>query len=159
MTDFTALYQRYAADIHRFVFWLIGHAADAEDITAETFARAFAGADGLRAETAKAYLLTIARNLCAERSRRTRPLVPLDAQLADCAYGPEQTAEAAAQGRRMLAALAQLSDIDRAALLLHSYEGLEQRVVAPMLGLSVSALKVRIHRARLRLSAFLEIPG
>ena len=54
--DPSGLYRRYSQDVYRFAYWLSGNVADAEDITSETFVRAWAGADGVRAATAKAYL-------------------------------------------------------------------------------------------------------
>jgi DNA-directed RNA polymerase specialized sigma24 family protein len=43
MTDFHEIYIRYVGDIYRFSLYLCGNAEDAEDITAETFARALTG--------------------------------------------------------------------------------------------------------------------
>ena len=60
--EFSALYERYAGDVHRFAFWLSGNATDAEELTAETFARAWAIRDRIMVKTVKAYLLTITRN-------------------------------------------------------------------------------------------------
>lgn len=51
-----------APDRARFAYWLSGNEEEARDVAAETFARAWAGADGLRLKTVKAYLLAIARN-------------------------------------------------------------------------------------------------
>lgn len=155
-TEFSTLYRRHAADVYRFAFWLCGHRADAEDIAAEAFARAYAGADALRAESAKAYLLTIARNLVLERARRKRPEQPLDDSEPDGTADPERHAAAAQGVRRTLSALASLAEPDRAALLLSGHEGLDHRAIAQALGLSLTAVKVRIHRARLRLAKALE---
>ena len=58
--------------------------------------------------------------------------------------------------RRTLAALATLAEPDRAALLLSGHAGLDYRAIALTLGLSVTAVKVRIYRARLRLAKALE---
>jgi len=155
-TEFSTLYRSYADDVFRFAFWLCGHRADAEDITSETFARAYAGAGDVRAETAKAYLLTIARNLVLERQRRHRSNEALDENAADDAADPEREADAAQGVRRTLAALATLAEPDRAALLLAGHDGLDYRAIAELLGLSLTAVKVRIHRARLRLAEALE---
>jgi Sigma-70 region 2 len=43
MTDFHSLYQSYAPQVHRFVLFLCGDAALADDITSETFVRASQG--------------------------------------------------------------------------------------------------------------------
>lgn len=155
-TEFSTLYRRHASDVFRFAFWLCGHRADAEDIAAETFARAYAGADGLRAETVKAYLLTITRNLVLERQRRYQPGEALDENAADESAGPERHTDGVHSVRRTLSALATLSEPDRAALLLAGHDGLDYREIALLLGASQSAIKVRIHRARMRLSKALE---
>lgn len=41
MLTFEELYVAYSPDVYRFSVWLCGNAADAEDITAETFTRAW----------------------------------------------------------------------------------------------------------------------
>jgi RNA polymerase sigma-70 factor (ECF subfamily) len=69
MTPFSDIYRRHARDVFRFAFWLARDEEEAKDVTAETFARAWAGADDLRVETVKAYLFAIARNLVRETHR------------------------------------------------------------------------------------------
>lgn len=156
---FGDIYRRYAGDVFRFAYWACGHRADAEDIVAETFARAFAGRDKLRASSVKGYLLTIARNLAHERRRRQRPEDELEPTLADPGPDPERNAQLAHETRRTLAALSALPETDRDALLLACHEGLALREVAELLGVSLAAIKVRIHRARLRLAQALELPA
>jgi RNA polymerase sigma-70 factor (ECF subfamily) len=51
----------------------------------------------------------------------------------------------------VFAALQTLPEIDRAALLLHAQDGLPYAAVAAALGLSIPAVKVRVHRARMKL--------
>ena len=63
MTDFESLYKSYAPQVRRFALFLCGDAALADDITSETFVRAWIGQGKIRGATVKAYLFTIARNL------------------------------------------------------------------------------------------------
>src|SRR5215831_1092187 len=63
MTDFHGLYERYANHVHRFALFLCDDPALADDITSETFVRAWTSPGPIREETVKAYLFTIARNL------------------------------------------------------------------------------------------------
>jgi RNA polymerase sigma-70 factor (ECF subfamily) len=153
MTAIEELYHRYASDVYRFAFWLTGDRADAEDITSETFVRAWAGADGLRSATVKSYLLTIARNVHLQGWRRKKRQTSLDASLADTAPDPERSAADRDELRRVLDRLRQLPEIDRAALLMRAEGGLSYEEIAECLGLSVTAAKVRVHRARQRLMA------
>jgi RNA polymerase sigma-70 factor (ECF subfamily) len=152
MVDVGAVYERYAQDVFRFALYLSGNRALAEDIAAETFARAWVARDQIRVGTVKAYLLMIARHLYTDGRRRDWRAAELDAAMPDPAPDPE----AAASGREELAgvlrALQELSEPDRAALLLSAREGLSHEEIAAALGLSVTAVKVKIHRARLKLS-------
>lgn len=84
MIDVADVYGRYARDVYRFALYLSGNRAQAEDITSETFARAWIGRGQIRVGTVKAYLLMIARNLhrvAGEASPDTQALV--DAFLAE----------------------------------------------------------------------------
>jgi DNA-directed RNA polymerase specialized sigma24 family protein len=60
MTDLHLLYERYALLVRRFALFLCGESALADDITCETFVRAWAAPGPIREETVKAYLFTIA---------------------------------------------------------------------------------------------------
>ena len=57
---FQDLYSRYAAEVYRFVHWLTGNSDDAQDITSETFVRAWTAPEEPRMETVKAYLMAFA---------------------------------------------------------------------------------------------------
>jgi RNA polymerase sigma-70 factor (ECF subfamily) len=69
---------------------------------------------------------------------------------------PEEQAASRADGRRLLAALRRLAPGDREALLLVGVEGMDLSRGAAILGLSLSAIKMRVHRARKRLEQMLE---
>jgi RNA polymerase sigma-70 factor (ECF subfamily) len=66
MLDFHDLYESYGPEVYRFAYWLAGSAAEAEDITSETFIRAWINFASIRTETLKAYLFQIARNIYLE---------------------------------------------------------------------------------------------
>lgn len=152
--DFTRLYQRHARDVHRFAWYLSGSAAAADEVTAETFARAWTARGRIRVGSVKAYLLMIARNLCRDEERRSPPAqLPEAAELADTAAGQQRSLEARVELERVLRALRELPEVDRAVISLATMEGLSHQAIAEVVGLSTAAVKVRIHRARLRLSA------
>ncbi|MCA9927507.1 MAG: hypothetical protein KC419_03475, partial [Anaerolineales bacterium] len=50
MLNFQALYESYAADVYRFALWLAGDRLEAEDITSETFIRAWTHRSPIRTE-------------------------------------------------------------------------------------------------------------
>src|SRR5262245_21767148 len=95
---FHSLYEAYANDIFRFARFLTRSDDAAADIASETFLRAWAGRDTIRATTARAYLFMIARNLCRDRARSVRQWP--EAPMPDRAVGP--AAEARVELRRTL---------------------------------------------------------
>lgn len=146
--DFSALYQKYAPDVYRFALYLCGEPSEAEDITAETFVRAWTAPARIELATVKGYLFTIARNLFLQGLRKKARHVALDAELRDRQAGPQLQAEQRSELRVVLARLQELPEVDRAALLLRAHEGMPYEEIARMLGISLAAVKVKIHRAR-----------
>jgi RNA polymerase sigma-70 factor, ECF subfamily len=151
MTDFQALYQKYAQDVFRFAFFLSGNRADAEDIASETFVRAWNAPGGIRQSTVKAYLLVIARNCFLQGLRRSGRHSPLEQDFADPRQAPHDSAEQRAELAEVMRDLQQLPELDRTALLMSAAEGLSYEQIAETLGLSLGAVKTKIHRARLKL--------
>jgi RNA polymerase sigma-70 factor (ECF subfamily) len=145
MMDFHSLYQSYAPQVHRFVLFLCGDAALADDITSETFVRAWTSRGKIREATVKAYLFTIARNLYRDHLRRNNRLTELEDSIPDPAVGLATRTEHKAELSAVMDALRQLSEVDRAALLMRVQE------IAQTLNLPVTTVKVKVHRARLKL--------
>jgi len=152
--DFASLYRQYADDVFRFAYFLSGNHAVAEDIAAETFARALPAGDRIQTDTVKAYLLRIARNLFVDALRRDSRLADLtgsEDQISDPAPNPEAVTRSRMELEVTWQALATLSEGERAALLMSAVNGLSHEEIAAALECSVPAVKLRIHRARLRL--------
>ncbi len=150
---FQELYERYAADVHRFAYWLSGDADTAKDITSETFVRAWMADSIVESGSIKAYLLTIARNLYLHELRRTRRRGAMPEDVAEEAPGLERRVAGQLAMDDVRKALLQLSEIDRTVLLLRADEGLSYDEIARTTGLSIAAAKVRMFRARARLSS------
>lgn len=146
------IYERYAPAVYRFALGLCGDPAWADDLTAETFVRALVSPNPIRAETVQAYLFTIARNLYLQAWRKERRLRRLEESVADGGLGPEKASEQQSDLRAALAALQSLPEIDRAALLMRAQDDLPYTAIADALGLSLAAVKVKIHRARLKVA-------
>jgi len=157
MADLHDLYARYARDVHRFALYLSGDPALADDITSETFLRAWSSAAPIREGTVKAYLFTIVRNLYLLELRRTSRHVELKDSLPSAARSQEDRIAQQSALASVLRALRDLPEVDRAALLMRTQDGMSYEEIAHALQLSLSSAKVKIHRARLRLST--HIPG
>lgn len=156
MTEFEQLYERYAADVHRFSLYLSGDPAQAQDITSETFVRVWTAQGRIRVATVKAYLFTIARNLYLQMAREAARREVLDERIADPQPSPEEQSESRSDLRIVLRALQQLPEVDRTALLMRTQDEMSYEEIARALQITVAAAKVKIHRARLKLAASID---
>lgn len=150
--DFGAIYERYAADVLRFALYLSGNRGDAEEIAAETFVRAWVATGEIRFETLKAYLFSIARHLYIERYRRRGREGELPPEVRDRAPGPEAAASSRNELEAVMAALRAMPEIDRAAVLMRAND-VSYDEIARTLGVSPAAARVKVHRARIKLTA------
>ena len=150
--DFHSVYERYSQDVYRFVCFLSGDASLAEEITQETFVRAWVTPEQIRVGTVKAYLFMIARNLYRSELKRGRRHAILENSLPDPRPGPQSSVDVRLDLQDALKALQTLPELDRAALLMHVQDGLPYAEIAAALGVSVGAVRVRIYRARVKLN-------
>ena len=155
MINFHELYKKYAKDVYKFVFWLSGNTQDAEDITSETFMRAWMKKKTIKIETVKAYLFTIARNLFLQKIRNKKEYIEVDANIHDNNPGPVIITEAKSELQVTLKAMQKLPELDRTILIMHAQQQLSYPEIAGSTGLSISAVKVKVHRARLKLETYI----
>lgn len=145
------MYESYATEVYRFAYWLAGDSFEAEDITSETFVRAWVHNSTIRTETLKAYLFTITRNVYLEQRRKRRHEVALEDVHPDPAPGPDVLVESHLELRRVQSVLQTLPEIDRAAFVLRVQHELPYAEIARVLGLSLTTAKVKVHRVRKKL--------
>lgn len=159
---FDAIVERHEAAVARFLRTLGGDEID--DALQETFIAAWRSAGAYNGTgTVRSWLLSIARNVHRHSKRRRvdepSTFVPLDALAERAGWGCDP-----AEPRRMDAALARdeveralamLPDDEREVLVLRELEELSGDETARLLGLSLPAMKSRLHRARIHLAAAL----
>lgn len=151
MTDFHAIYEKYAPMVRRFALYLCGDSILADDITSETFVRMWTTPGPIRHETIKAYLFAITRNLYRDTLRRSRRQTVLDETLLDENVRIHEQMEVKSELEFVLVAMDELPETDRTALLMRAQRQMSYEEIAQALGLSVGAAKVRVHRARAKL--------
>jgi RNA polymerase sigma-70 factor, ECF subfamily len=152
MTDFSSLYKKYAPDVYRFALYLSNERGEAEDITSETFVRAWTSPEPIVMATVKSYLFTIARNLFFHGLRKKSRHFALDDELHDPQPGPYVQAEQKQKLHSVMMELQRLPEASRSALLMRAVDGMAYEEIAQVLGISLSAAKVKVHRARLALA-------
>jgi RNA polymerase sigma-70 factor (ECF subfamily) len=133
VVNFHELYESYAADIYRFAFWLAGDSNEAEDITSETFIRAWVNHSTIRTETLKAYLFTIARNIYLEGKRNKPTHISLEDIYPDPAPSPEQLVESQLEIKSVQTFIQTLPEIDRAAFIMRVLQELPYAEIARIL--------------------------
>jgi RNA polymerase sigma-70 factor (ECF subfamily) len=153
MIDFQDLYKSHAENIYRFALWLSSDRQEAEDITSETFIRAWAHHKKIRTETLNAYLLTIARNIYLQHLRKNKRQAVLKDVHPDPAAGPDEQTESQHLLTRIQTVLRTLPEIDRAAFLLRVHHGLPYDEIARILPVTPAAGKVKVYRVRKKLIA------
>ena len=151
MTDIENLYERYAGDVRRFALYLSGDVVTADEITSDTFVRAWIAADRFRQPTVKSYLFTIARNAYTDLLRRAARHTQLDENMPDTRISAQTQMEQSAEVRVVLVALQQLPEMDRTVLLMRALDEMPYEEIAEALGIPVVAARVKVHRARLKL--------
>ncbi len=148
---FHSIYEAHARDVFRYARSLTGSDDAAADVASETFLRAWAGREAIRLATAKAYLLAIARNLCRDRGRHLQRWP--GAAMPDLAVPAD--ADARLELERTRRAIDALPLTYREPLLLAA-SGVGYDEIGRILGLAPGTVKIRVHRARLKLVAATE---
>jgi RNA polymerase sigma-70 factor (ECF subfamily) len=137
----------------------LGDPALAEDVAQESLAALVrACRNGGAPDSAEAFVFAIARRRAGRAAWRRRLWAPLELASGARAVTPTPEARAIAhdEAARVRSALARLSSRDREAILLVAVGGVSMADAAAALGLSLSAVKMRLSRARGRLAAELE---
>jgi RNA polymerase sigma-70 factor (ECF subfamily) len=156
---FEELVGRYTIRLHRFLQRLVLNTAVAEELTQDTFLRVFLARERYQATANfSTWIYRIATNLALNwlrDSRHSRQSASLEGltlfgtrlQIASTEWTAEQHLVHTAERDRVRAAIAALPERQRAAVVLHKYEGLDYEAIAKTLGCSVPALKSLLCRA------------
>jgi RNA polymerase sigma-70 factor (ECF subfamily) len=129
-------------------------ARDPDGIAAETMAVAWRRLADVPADDARPWLIATARNLLLAERRR-EPAATRDLDGVDLPAPEQQFSHELDLDPDLAAGLRALSDQDRETLLLIAWDDLTPAQAADSLGITSAAFRVRLHRARRRLSAHL----
>ncbi len=152
---FAGVVRRHGARLVGLCTRLTGDRGLGEELAQETLARAFAALGSWRGEAGfRAWLTRVAVNACRDwqkaGARAERP-TELDPAALATTLDPEREAAGRELGSALAAAIAKLPAANREAFVLFHVEGLPYEEIRAITGVSVTALKVRVHRARQKL--------
>ena len=157
--DWEALYARELPRVYNFFRYRVGDDQTAEDLTAQTFEKAWKHRERYRRDLASfsTWLFIIARRLAADHFRKQRPTVPLEevSQIAN-PQSLEEEAQERAEFAQLSAVLARLAERERELVALRYGAGLTNRAIARISGLSESNVSTILHRLTRQLRAQME---
>jgi RNA polymerase sigma-70 factor (ECF subfamily) len=130
--------------------YLLKDAAEAEDVAQDVFIRLWQHRDSIDGERVRSWIMKVTRNECLDRLRRLKPQQELEESIA-ADGSPLADLQQAQDSNRLQLAIGQLQEPFRSLVVLrdvrqHSYED-----VALTMDMSMSQVKVYLHRARKRL--------
>jgi RNA polymerase sigma-70 factor, ECF subfamily len=164
-TEFSRLVEAYSANIYRLALKILNNTQDAEDVLQETFLKAYRHLKNFDGRSkVSTWLYRIATNEALMILRRRKPGIfsiddPWDGaeedqeplQIVDWCCLPEKELMSSEVRKHLDEAIDQLSHSLRVVFLLRDIENLSTSETAEILGLSESAVKTRLSRARMRL--------
>lgn len=155
---FARLVQAYQGPVYNLCYRMLGNAVEAEDATQETFLRVYMKLNTYSQEhKLSSWILSIASHYCIDRLRRRRGETisldeePLAAALPARQAGPEESALSAEARDAVRGAVDKLDPAYRVPLILRYWHDLSYAEIAEVMGLTVQAVKSRLHRARLQM--------
>lgn len=156
---FEELASIYLPRIYNFIFRLVGNAADAEDITQETFFKTWKSLRKYKmGNSFKAWIFRIAHNTAIDKLRHKKDLAFSDFEnedgenrltegLQDEAFLPSELTSQVLQNEVLGELLARLSGSDREVLILHYHQDFTFEEIGKILDFSINTVKSRHHRA------------
>ncbi|MHB8894340.1 MAG: sigma-70 family RNA polymerase sigma factor [Candidatus Geothermincolia bacterium] len=158
---FGMLYDEYVDQIFRYVYYKVGNLTESQDLTGQTFLKAFENIDSyeMRDVAFSSWLYRIAHNLVVDFFRREskRESVPIDEQppTPSTRGNPVETVLADLESERLYRAMHKLTHNQREVLVLKFIDNLSNAQVAEIMGISVGAVKSTQKRGLLSLNRIL----
>jgi RNA polymerase sigma factor (sigma-70 family) len=145
------LFERYHVKLYNYFLRLTGNQGTSEDLTQEVFFRILKYRDTFRQESKfTTWMYKIGRNVHSDYWRKYKEEQPLDEQWEEemaPANPPEEGAQEEQDMMILHRALMQLPPAKKEVLVLSRFQGMKYREISQLLGCSLSAVKVQVHRA------------
>jgi len=155
MSDYGLFYRNWKNKIFNYLMRMAGDSSLAGDIMQETFTRHFDHYGETNRDIPLLY--SIARNLFMDEMRRDRKRRSVtDGAGQEPSIDQDHQLMIRSEYRRVLSAMASLEESEREVLVLAAGGDLSYREIASLIGTSKMNVKVKVHRARLKLRKILK---
>lgn len=152
------LYETCYMRVFSYAMTLTGERTQAEEITQETFFRAFAKQSEFRGEADEVtWLCAIAKNFWSDEKRRGKHSGKMPEEMTDPGSGPEQTAVDRDSSFRIHMALHQLEEPYREVFELRVFGELSFREIGMIFSKTENWARVTYHRAKLKLQERMDV--
>ena len=161
---FNEIVLRYKSKVYNYIFRMVHHALDAEDLTQETFLRAYLSIRSFQSRASlNTWLFRIATNLCIDYSRKNKKIQTMTSSLSmegeddeneterdipDVAFDPQRMLLNKELGLVLNRALSELPEKLRTVVLLYDIEGLPYDEISAIVGCPLGTVKSRLFNAR-----------
>lgn len=159
---FSNLVSQYQNPVYNLCYRMLGNPQEAEDAAQESFWRAFQAIRRYdNSRPFATWLLSIAAHFCIDQQRKRR-LPSMDIEdwmeeiLPDNEPSPEKSTSQNQENQVLHRLLTELNPQDRAAIILRYWYEFSEEEISQTLKLSGSAVKSRLHRARLKLATLIQ---
>ena len=161
--DFDAIVENHSNFVYNVAYRVMGNPQEAEDVAQDAFLSAYRAYDRFRGQShVTTWLYRITMNAALMRLRKTKKARTLthsgidEVEVVDWTKNPHKDALDSELGDKLREGITLLEPDLRAALVLRDVQGLSNAEAAEALGITVSALKSRLHRARMIVRRYLE---
>ncbi len=167
VSAFNEIVSRYKNKVYTYISRMVGPGADAEDLTQETFVRAYVNLKSFQSRSSlNTWLFRIATNICIDFSRKSGRIrahsasmtmsaedgdEELEREIPDSRFDPQSMLLNKELGSKLEQALAALPEKLRVVVLLHDIEGLQYEEIAAVVECPLGTVKSRLFNARVSL--------
>ena len=146
---FAAIFERYAKDLHDFLYYKYGQREDLNDVVQEAFIKLWDQCQKVSPEKARAFLFKVAKNNILNRFKHEKVVLKYQQEIPknENIVTPEFILEENEFYERYQLALSKLTDEQRVAFLLNKVEGKKHQEIAEMLNITRKVVEYRIYSA------------
>lgn len=146
---FAKIHQKYAKDLHDFIFYKFGNEIDASDKVQHAFLKLWENCKSIELEKAKSFLFSVANNASLNVIKHKKVVLKYqnEPQKSSTTIDPEHILQEKEYLQKFQKALANLTPEKRGSFMLNRVEGKSHQEIADLEGVSRKAIEKRIYSA------------